>query len=83
MGKKDLVSKITEEIERDNNIFAIVGPYGSGRRKIACAVGQELTNSHHWSQSYWIDFEGINSFPIAGLGHAPTNGLIGFVAIVT
>lgn len=47
---------------------------------LAASMAQELVNSQHWTDAYWIDMQGISNVVLAGQQLMAGLGLIGDVS---
>jgi MoxR-like ATPase len=53
------------------NLVMLTGAPGVGRSMLAASLAQELVSTHHWTDAYWIDLQGVNNVVLAGvLRHA-------------
>jgi MoxR-like ATPase len=48
------------------NLVMLTGPQGVGRSMLAASMAQELVVSHHWTDAYWIDLQGVTNVVLAG-----------------
>lgn len=55
------------------------GAQGVGRSMLATCLAQELVNSQHWTDAYWIDMQGISNVVLAGQQLMAGLGLVGDV----
>lgn len=73
IDKGSIISKMEiHMINERNNIVAIVGSHGGGRRTIASTLSQNLIASYHWSEAFFIDLDGVYSTRVAGLDYMTT-----------
>lgn len=48
------------------NLVMLTGLQGVGRSMLAASLAQELVVSHHWTDAYWIDLQGVTNVVLAG-----------------
>lgn len=48
------------------NLVMLTGALGVGRSTLAASLAYDLVVSHHWTDAYWIDLQGINNMVLAG-----------------
>ncbi|WIA36602.1 hypothetical protein OEZ86_007890 [Tetradesmus obliquus] len=48
------------------NLVMLTGSQGVGRSMLAASMAQELVVSHHWTDAYWIDLQGVSNVVLAG-----------------
>lgn len=73
LDRGSIISKMERDmIIEENNMFAIVGPHGSGRKTIASTLAQNLIASYHWSEVFSIDLSEVYSTHVAGADFVAT-----------
>lgn len=63
----------------DCSLSSFKGAQGVGRSMLATCLAQELVNSQHWTDAYWIDMQGISNVVLAGQQLMAGLGLVGDV----
>lgn len=49
------------------NLVMLTGAPGIGRSMLAASLAHDLVVTHHWTDAYWIDLQGVNSVVLAGV----------------
>jgi hypothetical protein len=49
------------------NLVMLTGSQGVGRSLLAASLAQELVNTQHWTDAYWIDLQGVTNVVLAGV----------------